>query len=523
MSLFKSQDMFESQLDLSLSRATTAERSFEEGEGEGEDDESEQEEEDDREDDGYGFGERRIERASAEVSQSSSVQGHAAQNRLLGSGDGLLQPPPTVVRGRPRSASEPLGPPRIYSTTTAGTRASLSPYLSHSPSSGSSSPFASRSGLIDVPPRPPSPPPPLSLTRSARPSGYFATHRSSRSSPINTLNPPSPASSIRNLHQNRPRASTLQRLLGSNANANASSSSLASASGAGAGAGTSPYGEGGVARLASQSTVSVRTKEISPPLPGSFGECPPRRVAFSPGLEVRREAADTYTRAGSTVHSSFVFPRSGPTPQQVAFISSRESLGAYGYGTGVAPPHHPASPTRADGDGNAPPAFAAVDEGLRRLALGGGGGGGGAEGEGSAVRGRGRSGSEASWRSQRSPLGFEVELPSPRLDEPADLAIPAPDAQPDHPSELASASASPDIPPSAPPALDLSQVQSTRPHPPDIVTLAPTPTASAAPSPRLPPPLSFASTIDHFFDFAPEPASHESPALDAPALSKTSA
>lgn len=37
-----------------------------------------------------------------------------------------------------------------------------------------------------------------------------------------------------------------------------------------------------------------------------------------------------------TVSSSFIFPKSGPTASQIAFISSRESLGAYGYGDGVA-------------------------------------------------------------------------------------------------------------------------------------------------------------------------------------------
>lgn len=38
-----------------------------------------------------------------------------------------------------------------------------------------------------------------------------------------------------------------------------------------------------------------------------------------------------------TVHSQFVFPKNGLTPSQIAFISSRESLGAYGYGPGSEP------------------------------------------------------------------------------------------------------------------------------------------------------------------------------------------
>ncbi|BGP25378.1 hypothetical protein JCM10295v2_004302 [Rhodotorula toruloides] len=483
MSLFKSQDMFESsQLDLSLSRATTVERSYEDC------DESEQEEEGEDElgeRQGGGAGARSsMEGAVGGASQSRSVQGHGQDI----SGDGFLQLPSLAPQGRPRSASEPLGPPRLY-TTSPNTRVSLSPYLSHTPSSasGSSSPFASRSGLIDIPLRPPSPsqtlPSPLT-TRSpgGRPT-YFATHRSSRSSPINTLTPPSPASSVRNV--GRPRASTLQRLLGSGGS-NGSTASLVS----GGGAGGSPYGvgDGATGRAASSSTVSVRTQEISAPLPGSF------------------------------VHSSFIFPRSGPTPQQVAFISSRESLGAYGYGTGVAPPHHPASPTLPSGD--APPAFG---ERLGRL-LGVG------ESEGGARGGRARSGSEASWRSGRSPLAVEVreleaELPprSPRevrwgeeragtaetssvgsrtegevSTTPTEGEVSASVAQLDN---LTAPASPPSLHP--PPALDFSAAHPPRPHPPDIVTLAPTPTASAAPSPLLPP-LSSTSTTDEFFDFPPE-------------------
>ncbi|EMS24246.1 uncharacterized protein RHTO_06250 [Rhodotorula toruloides NP11] len=469
MSLFKSQDMFESQLDLSLSlsRATTVERSYEDGEGY----ESEQEEEEDEifERGGETRGRPSMEGAArlGGVSQSSSVQGHGQDS----SGAGLLQPPSVLSQGRPRSASEPLGPPRLY-TTSPNTRVSLSPYMSHTPSSGSSSPFASRSGLIDIPLRPPSPPqtPPLPSPLATRSPGrptYFTTHRSSRSSPINTLTPPSPASSIRNA--GRPRASTLQRLL--SGGVNGSTSSLAS--------GGSPYAEGAMGRTASASTVSIRTQEISAPLPGSF------------------------------VHSSFIFPRSGPTPQQVAFISSRESLGAYGYGNGVAPPHHPLSPTLPE----APPAFG-LDEGGRRS--------GGLEpgtGEG-GVRGRGRSGSEASRISGRSPLAVEVregegQSPprSPRevgqLDERASGARgEAVTAGAAHvPPELVSPP-SPKPPSSASPAVDLSSTRSSRPHPPDIVTLAPTPTASAAPSPLLPP-LSSASATEQFFDYPPEVALRE--------------
>ncbi|BGP63116.1 hypothetical protein NBRC10512v2_004452 [Rhodotorula toruloides] len=483
--------MFESQLDLSLSlsRATTVERSYEDGEGY----ESEQEEEEDEifERGGETRGRPSMEGAArlGGVSQSSSVQGHGQDSsgaaRLGGvsqsssvqghgqdsSGAGLLQPPSVLSQGRPRSASEPLGPPRLY-TTSPNTRVSLSPYMSHTPSSGSSSPFASRSGLIDIPLRPPSPPqtPPLPSPLATRSPGrptYFTTHRSSRSSPINTLTPPSPASSIRNA--GRPRASTLQRLL--SGGVNGSTSSLAS--------GGSPYAEGAMGRTASASTVSIRTQEISAPLPGSF------------------------------VHSSFIFPRSGPTPQQVAFISSRESLGAYGYGNGVAPPHHPLSPTLPE----APPAFG-LDEGGRRS--------GGLEpgtGEG-GVRGRGRSGSEASRISGRSPLAVEVregegQSPprSPRevgqLDERASGARgEAVTAGAAHvPPELVSPP-SPKPPSSASPAVDLSSTRSSRPHPPDIVTLAPTPTASAAPSPLLPP-LSSASATEQFFDYPPEVALRE--------------
>ncbi|KAI5477597.1 hypothetical protein MNV49_006083 [Pseudohyphozyma bogoriensis] len=38
------------------------------------------------------------------------------------------------------------------------------------------------------------------------------------------------------------------------------------------------------------------------------------------------------------VSSNFQFPKAGLTPSQIAFISSRESLGAFGYGPGVEPP-----------------------------------------------------------------------------------------------------------------------------------------------------------------------------------------
>ncbi|BGP40871.1 hypothetical protein JCM10449v2_004836 [Rhodotorula kratochvilovae] len=434
--------MDSSRLDLSLSRATTGEGSYVDGESDGEGEaegepeeeaEAEAEEPDTLEDeeDEHSF----FARPSMDVSTDSHRRG---------GGPALLTPP--LLIGRPRSASEPLGARRGRSASSASVRPGMSPYLSHSP--GGSSPFASRSGLIDVPIRPPSPP--LSPTTPPPRPSYFS-HRSSRSSPINTLTPPSPP-------VGRPRASTLQRLLGSSANSSAASLVLP---GGGTAPGRSPYGSLG--SRASSSTMSIREQGISMPLPNSF------------------------------VHSSFVFPKTGPTPQQVAFLSSRESLGAYGYGPGVAAPPTPAPE---------PPAFAYEPGPPGALAP-------------ARPTGRGRSGSAASAMSGSSPLAREVThtpppppLPeAPRQCEPAASAVnellprlPALrlDTTPlalglalSTPSPSPSPAPTPDSPTPAPNGRTHGQ-----PHrPPEIITFAPTPTASAAPSPRLSPAAGAASAV----------------------------
>ncbi|GAA5890560.1 hypothetical protein JCM8208_004915 [Rhodotorula glutinis] len=482
MSIFKAA----SHVDLSLSRATTGDGSFvgeSELDGEGEGDEGGLAHDDDEEDEESFF---------ARPSMDVSGDGMSAQRRP---GSMLLSAPQVV--GRPRSASEPLGAGagrrgRSGSSASSAIRPGLSPYLSHTP--GGSSPFASRSGLIDLPVRPSSPPsssllsssvPGTSTPPSSRPS-YFS-HRSSRSSPINALAPPSPPPTL-----GRPRASTLQRLMGSSANSSSSSLVLPPGpGGAGSGAGRSPYGSLG--SRASSSTMSIRDQGISAPLPNSF------------------------------VHSSFVYPKGGPTPQQVAFLSSRESLGAYGYGPGVAlPPPSSAAHRDAQGEMEHPPAFEpGLPAGLAAPVAAGQGQGG--------VRGRARSGSAASATSTGSPLVRVVTLPQEDGEADVDARArvdSAATARPERERVSARGEAAPPLPAlelsaedDVPrlPALELdfgslalsppspspsSPSPSSRPptaaasssspssiratRPPDIVTCAPTPTTSAAPSPRLP-------------------------------------
>ncbi|GAA5938327.1 hypothetical protein JCM1841_006082 [Sporobolomyces salmonicolor] len=371
------------------------------------------------------------------------------------SSEGHLLEPSTSLElgtaiGRPRSASDSgmLGSSRLTTYPSA---------------SNSSSPFASQSGFIDVPINDPSP--------SFDPPG--SGHRATRSSPVNRLTPPSspPRPAI-----GRPRASTLQRVLGRSTGASSSSGFLPLGV-----TGRSPYGQTGggastsMHRLATSSSASINSANISSPLPNSF------------------------------VHSSFVFPRSGPTPQQIAFISSRESLGAYGYGSGVAEP--PAEP----------PAFS-----LSSLSP---------TPDRPAVQGRGRSASSVSQASRMSssPLA-RPETPSPppsirtstpprpasrQAEEPSveellptlppsfdgDSMLPS-----SPPSSLAPATSSPpqlpalslslSTPGSNPPAHGFPFSRSvtspspkrigTSSPPPAIVTLPATPVASTAPSPLFP-------------------------------------
>ncbi|GAA5977920.1 hypothetical protein JCM11641_004331 [Rhodosporidiobolus odoratus] len=447
---------------------------------------------------------------------------------------------------RPRSASAPIVTRLTSSLPLSATLPAqhpLSRYVSHSP--GSSSPFASRSGLIDLPPNglentsPPASPssprdrshPPVALRSTW---GYSRGHRATHSTPINSLSPPSPSHSPTNsLGFGRARSSTLQRVLGSGSR-NASNASLTPGE---AGAGRSPYGQfggpasGSTAQLASGSNVSLaqslRGRDISAPLPNSF------------------------------VHSSFIYPRSGPTPQQVAFISSREALGAYGYGSGVAEPPFAS-----------PPTFHAATSSVS-LALPPGGT--------ERPQGRGRSGSNASRMSNSSPLArvdSRTPPPSPprrvaplvmqrgpsppppppldvqdEEDEPKIISPPpvpaaaslaSPPRNSSHPSPPRPARLSdapsltldldlPNLPrfstptpsPATPAAIPVSSLFARRASnaaspPPQIITLAPTPTASAAPSPLLPPAPSSANSEGQEHRPLTEPAYFHFPQTSAP-------
>ena len=231
-------------------------------------------------------------RQSFDTTVTDAASRRRSATNLIGTGgDGSGRP---TLRGRPRAASEPLGPRLTQQTTRSSLSRSVitsntssnSPYLH-----GSSSPFASRSGLIELPPRPPSPPSPIAESPgsssirgfSFRPS-YF-THRSSRSSPV-FLNPDASSTTTRppllptsastgsfggsSGGGVRPRASTLQKLMSSSAGT--SNASLTPPSGfepASWGSGASPYGSLGT--RASGSQVSVGGRSISAPLANSFG------------------------------------------------------------------------------------------------------------------------------------------------------------------------------------------------------------------------------------------------------------
>ncbi|GAA5929420.1 uncharacterized protein JCM15063_004144 [Sporobolomyces koalae] len=280
MSLFKHQtadlSMSSSRLDLAL--PSTAEA----GELSDNEDDDEDDEEDD-EDVVTGSG-----RDFVRPSFDNSASDHGLHTTLTSSrGRASSLSPVPLSATRPRSASESL------------VGMSRNPY-----GSNSSSPFASRSGLIDLPPgnlNSASLSPTASRDGTSTPPRGFFGHRPTRSSPISrrASSPPRPAFG-------RPRASTLQRVLG---NLDSSSTFLPIGT-----PGRSPYGQSttrsgsnspianrSVQRFANVSTTSINTLDISEPVPGSF------------------------------VHSSFVFPKTGPTPEQVKFIASRENLGAYGY------------------------------------------------------------------------------------------------------------------------------------------------------------------------------------------------
>ena len=212
-----------------------------------------------------------------------------------------------------------------------------------------------------------------------------------------------------------------------------------------------------------------------------------------------------------------MFPKTGPTPEQVAFISSRQAIGAYGYGAGASPPpalnialsNHPQQQERED----EPVATSTTAEGADRQ-----------HGLIAPVPmrvGRGRSGSEASRMSAGgSPLARTVQLPEldlPALrdgldtDEANNAVATAAAADLDEPEEDSSSLPSDPattLAPTLPPLPTLDSITSglsfsladdegdDEPalihQAPAITTSAPTPTASAFPSPVIAPHPSFA-------------------------------
>ncbi|GAA5903694.1 uncharacterized protein JCM6883_005086 [Sporobolomyces salmoneus] len=389
-----------------------------------------------------------------------------------------LSPSP-LPPSRPRSASESLV--RMSSRNPYG--------------GNSSSPFASRSGLIDLPPGQLSP----TVSRdgtSTPPRSGFLGHRTTRSSPISAMarrasSPPRPNFS-------RPRASTLQRVLGAR---NSSSSFLPNGS-----TGTSPYGQNGgggspslatasganspiggrsLRRFATASTTSVNTLDISEPVPGSF------------------------------VHSSFVFPKNGPTPEQVKFIASRENLGAYGY-FGETPPAFDSPSSPGSPSPSTPPlSLSPLVDGVSAISLGR---------PISMVQtttpGRGRSGSTASSplarRRSPSPPGEEggtrrhsLARETGRDEEDEDVGdgdlLPF-TVDEEEEEETNTSNELPPISPISPISFDLSTIRpgassgdshmypvpppfnrlNTSSPPPRIVTESATPIHSAHPSPALP-------------------------------------
>ncbi|GAA6062150.1 hypothetical protein JCM10212_002362 [Sporobolomyces blumeae] len=321
------------------------------------------------------------------------------------------------IMNRPRSASESM-----VRLTRSSSRVQTPDRIRNNPyGSNSSSPFASRSGLIDLPPGNLSTgggggggtslSPTVSRDGHSTPPRSFFGHRTTRSSPMMphspSLSPSTPPRASTNSAGGgggRPRASTLQRVLGGGRNSSSSSFSSLNPGGsattmmtspgglvarAAGGGGGSPGGSGrasptatrSLTRFKNASQASINTLDISEPVPGSF------------------------------VHSSFVFPRTGPTPEQVRFIASRESLGAYGYfghGSPVDPPPFdgqgsPSMSSGAPAYGPPPPVGQAGEvgagsagSGLADLVSSGNARTTTGSSIAAAVQGRGRSGSTAS-------------------------------------------------------------------------------------------------------------------------------
>jgi len=250
MSLFKHQTedlRSSSRLDLTLSPTIEVERAYE-------DEEAEEDEEEIGADSASEF---------VRPSFDNSASDHGGHRPSLALEPTSSLSPHTLsdylAANRPRSASDSMA--RISSRNPYG--------------SNSSSPFASRSGLIDLPPgnlNNNSLSPTVSRDGTSTPPRTFYGHRPTRSSPISrrASSPPRPT-------LGRPRASTLQRVLGGS---NSSSGFLPIGT-----TGRSPYGQGqggsganspvasrSLQRFATGSTTSINTLDISEPVPGSFGE-----------------------------------------------------------------------------------------------------------------------------------------------------------------------------------------------------------------------------------------------------------
>lgn len=261
MTVFKSQTADLSNLDLTLSPTIEVDNASE--------DDREGNERDEEEEEGEEVG---VDSASEFV--RPSFDNSASDHGFVGTTSLLSPSPLPPPQNRPRSATDPLV--RMSSRNPYG--------------SNSSSPFASRSGLIDLPAGQLNN---LSLsptvsrgdggTSTPPRSGFLLGHRTTRSSPISAIASTSPT-------LGRPRASTLQRVLGGR---NSSSGFLPMGT-----TGRSPYGQFGspnqsganspagsrsLQRFATGSTTSINTLDISEPVPGSFGEFAKVPTSFAHG------------------------------------------------------------------------------------------------------------------------------------------------------------------------------------------------------------------------------------------------
>lgn len=138
----------------------------------------------------------------------------------------------------------------------------------------------------------------------------------------------------------RSRSSTLRSIFARNNGSSSALSSPAVVDGEGVSPGRSLYGLPGAA-ASSASIRSVSSQSISAPLQHTLGE--------SGSEALHNVCAEYHCLFTPVVSSNFVFPRSGPSASQISFISSRESLGIYGYPYGqqgsASPSYTPSSET----------------------------------------------------------------------------------------------------------------------------------------------------------------------------------